>query len=210
MKLYTLCLGNLATNCYMVTNEETKECVIIDPAAEFNRIDNTIKTFKLKPVAVFLTHAHFDHVLAMPEARDAYGVPVYIEETEEDILEDTQMNLSAYHGFGFISHADKLINDGDVLEIAGFKIKALKTPGHTSGSLSYYFEKEKALFDGDVLFKQSYGRSDYPTGNNFVLGKSIREVIFKLPGDVTIYPGHGQATTVEFERLHNPVNSAIL
>lgn len=71
MKLYTLCLGNLATNCYMVTNEETKECIIIDPAAEFNRIDNTIKTFKLKPAAVLLTHAHFDHVLAMPEARDA-------------------------------------------------------------------------------------------------------------------------------------------
>ena len=198
-------LGDLGTNCYTVVNTKNREAVIIDPAAGAPFLINMVRNQSYDLKAVLLTHGHFDHMAAVPELKKAFpDVPVYIGEDDVDILGSASANLSAMFSSRPLSlTADKTVKDGDILEFTGFSFKIIAVPGHTRGGVCYYLEAEKMLFDGDTLFCRSIGRSDFPTGDGELLLKSIKEKLFTLPDDTTVYPGHEMRTTIGAEKKGN-------
>ena len=164
LKVRHLVVGAVATNCYIAENRKTKEALIIDPGDNAVRIEQIIKEDGVVPVAVLLTHGHFDHAMAAQEVAEQYGIKIYAHETEKETLETPQINLSGMIGRTLTFHADCYVKDGAILNLAGFEIRVLHTPGHTQGGVCYYIEEEKAVFSGDTLFCQSVGRTDFPTG----------------------------------------------
>ena len=203
-EIQSMVLGVVGTNCYLLMNQDTKETVIFDPGDEGARVARYMEREGLKPVAILLTHGHFDHMMGVGELVKKYPVPVYVHEDEADILESPRLNACAMIGADVSLKADKLVKDGDVLSLAGTSIQVLHTPGHTKGGVSYYIEDIRSVICGDTLFEGSVGRTDLPTGSMGTLVRSIREKLFVLDDDVTALPGHGGATTIGWERKHNP------
>ena len=210
-------LGMCATNCYAVfdggvrtpggyaDDGQIKDALIIDPAADVARIEDMISHYGLRPVAVLLTHGHFDHMLAADAVRKKYGIKVYAGENERALMADENANLSLpFTGNGMSFEADEYFKPGDELSLAGFRIRTIPVPGHTIGSVCYYFEDYKKLFSGDTLFAGSVGRSDFPTGNAGQLKRAIEEKLMCLSDDVQVFPGHGESTTIGYERVNNP------
>ena len=189
-------VGPLMTNCYMLHDD--KRCLIVDPGDDAPGIVESIEARGEKPVAILLTHAHSDHILAVPELRAKYDIPVYIGEIETALLEDGTRNNPFGSSEGM--KADRTVKEGDVLTLAGLTFKVIHTPGHTAGSVCYYFEKEKILAAGDTLFYQSYGRTDLPTGSDKAMFFTLRRLLSELPGDVEVLPGHGRGTTIGYEK----------
>lgn len=204
MKIESFAAGILGTNCYFVQNEETKETVIVDPGGCSKRMRDYLVSERLKPVAVLLTHGHFDHMMGVPELLKDYDIPVYIHESEFNILEDPQVNLSATYTKGMTIHKANQVREGQVLELAGSSFRVIYTPGHTVDGCCYYMEEEGILFSGDTLFQASVGRSDLPTGSEATLIRSIKEKLMQLPDTVKVLPGHMGATTIGEERRFNP------
>ena len=160
----------------------------------------------MKPVAVALTHGHFDHILAVPELSRSFHVPVYASAVEDAMLADTSLNLSGTCDSEPTSfHADELLRDGQEFTLLGLNWKLIATPGHTAGSACYYIADEGVLLAGDTLFADSYGRTDLPTGSASQLVESILDKLFALPEDTMVYPGHGDPTTIGHEKQFNPV-----
>ena len=151
-------LGPVQTNCYFLINEDTKEVLIVDPADRAQKIIEWINSEGLKPVAILLTHGHFDHIMGVQGVKKEYGIPVYASKDEVEVLADPQINVSTMMGAYLSMKADELFSDGDVLELAGMKLKVISTPGHTIGSVCFYMEEEKVLISGDTLFEASVGR----------------------------------------------------
>lgn len=205
IKICNLVLGNVATNTYFVANQVTNEMLLIDPADEPERIDRQVQKMGYKPVAVLLTHGHFDHIMAAGVCRDRYDIPVYAQEQEDAVLKDAQYNLSAKWMCPYTIKADHLLKDQQKLQLAGFCIQILHTPGHTKGSACYYFPEDEALFSGDTLFAQSYGRTDFPTSSMADMKNSICRLLRDLPDTTTVYPGHGEFTSIEVEKRYNPL-----
>ncbi len=203
-EIKSLILGMVGTNCYFIINKETKETLIIDPADDGLRLSRMLEQDKLKPVAILLTHGHFDHIMAVNDLKERYGLPVYAHETEQDVLMNTALNMSGMIGQNYTSKADVLLKDGEELCLAGFDIRVLHTPGHTKGSVCYYLADEGFLMSGDTLFCGSIGRTDFPTGSMSELIRSVREKLFVLPGEVKIYPGHQGVSSIGFEMQYNP------
>jgi glyoxylase-like metal-dependent hydrolase (beta-lactamase superfamily II) len=203
MKIQTLVLGAVRTNCYLITNEETRETIIIDPGAQAEVVKEKITELGSVPTAVLLTHGHFDHIMAARELAEDYNIKVYAHEIEKEIVGSSDLNG------GYLIHTshtlvpDKLIKE-EMLKMADFELQVLHTPGHTAGSVCFYLKDQGVLISGDTLFLGSVGRTDLPTGNFDTLQKSIREKLFVLPEDVIVYPGHGDATTIGYEKTHNP------
>lgn len=198
-------LGVCATNCYAVVNTDTRETVIIDPADRGTFLVDMYKNQNLKPVAVLLTHGHFDHIAALADIRKAYpDIKVYAGKEEEDVLKRPELNLSGMFGSVLKEEADTYVDDGEVIELIGTKIKCIHVPGHTKGGTCYFFEDEKLLYSGDTLFCSSVGRSDFPTGDGHLLLESIEKKLFTLPEDVSVYPGHDSRTTIKREKDNNP------
>ena len=205
-----LVLGMVSTNVYLVFYNGN--CIIIDPSDEAERIIACIEERKAKPLAILLTHGHFDHIMAAPALAKKYGIKIYAGEAERQLLEDSGLNLATrFLGEDFTLEADEYVKGGDEIEFEGFKLKVLYTPGHTVGSVSFYTEDladneafKKAAFTGDTLFAGSVGRVDLPTGNEDTMRRTLNEVIKKLPSDTVVFPGHGAATTIEREIMHNP------
>ena len=204
MKIEKFVTGIISTNCYLVINEETKQTVIIDPAASPAYLMNHLKSEGLKVEAIFLTHGHFDHMMGLDGFLKEYDVPVYVEEEDEEVLQDPRLNLSATYTEGYVFTKAETVQDGEILSFAGYEFRVIHTPGHTKGGCCYYEEKEKALFSGDTIFMESIGRTDLPTGNTAQLLDSVRNKVLVLPDDVKIYPGHGPETTVAYEAANNP------
>ncbi len=199
-----LVLGMMSTNCYLLKNRESGTALIVDPAEQADRIADTLTGMEAKPEAILLTHGHFDHIGAAEKLRERYQIPILAHKREREVLENPDLNLTKWYGAGYTLTADRYLRDGEVLELAGFEIKVLHTPGHTIGSVSYYLPEEAALFSGDTLFCGSFGRTDFPTGNEEQLVSSLREKLFTLPDETDVFPGHEGSTTIYYEKRFNP------
>lgn len=197
-------LGMVQTNCYLAVNEENKEAVIIDPADRAEVIIQKVKSLQVKVAAILLTHGHFDHSGAAMDLKKEFQVPVCVLEQEKVVTEDNNLNLSSMFGLPFVVKADRFFQDQEEIELAGFKIKVLHTPGHTKGGACYYLPEEKTLFSGDTLFCESIGRTDFPTGNQAELSRSVKGLLSTLPEDTRVCPGHESITDIAHEKKYNP------
>jgi len=204
LKIETYVLGPVMTNCYLAINEDTKETVIIDPADKADVLKQKIDKEALKPVAVLLTHGHFDHILAASELADSFRIPIYASKEEKELLETPSLNLSVTLGKNISLTPTALLNDKDIIKLAGTEINIIHTPGHTGGGICYLFKESKILFSGDTLFEGTVGRADLPTGNLNTLLDSVNRKLMTLPNDITVFPGHGESTTIGHERNTNP------
>lgn len=204
MRIKKFVIGMIGTNCYVVSNEETKKCFLIDPAVCDPGMMAYIKEEGLELQAILLTHGHFDHIMGIDGVRVEFPVPVYASEKEKDVLQDAGLNLSTAYGGGYTFSKATYVQDGQILEIAGVKIQVIETPGHTAGGCCYYIAEEAVLFSGDSLFRASVGRTDFPTGSSSQLVRSVREKLLVLPEDTMVYPGHMEESTIEYEKKYNP------
>ena len=194
MLIKTLPVGQLETNCYVVTNENTLESVVIDPGDEANTILDYLESNRLRCAAIFLTHGHYDHVGAVGALREETGAPVYMNPRD-----DASRAVDA-HMIYRMQPGDRAYDEGDTVEAAGLVFHVMATPGHTPGGVT--LRCEDALFTGDTLFKGSCGRTDLPGGDMEQELDSLRRIC-ELPGDYEVYPGHMDPSTLERERAFN-------
>ena len=204
MKIDHFVVGPVQTNCYFVTNIKTKEMIIIDPGACANQLAKKVDESGAKPVAILLTHGHFDHATDAKPLADRYGIKIYIHEADKATLDDPQLNVSYMMGQSKTFYADVFLKDKQELDIAGFHIVVLHTPGHTPGGCCYYFPYQNVVFSGDTLFCTSVGRTDFPKGSAAQIIRSIKEKLLPLPDETTVYTGHNDITTIGTERMYNP------
>ncbi|WP_409289262.1 MBL fold metallo-hydrolase [Peribacillus sp. SCS-37] len=205
MKWFQLPLGSLQTNCYVLANSK-KECLIFDPGGDAGKLIDFISEKGLEPRAVLLTHAHFDHIGALDDIRREYGIQAYIHEKETDWLIDPALNGSKFFMGGAMrmNPAENVVKGDQKLTVKGFDFELIETPGHSPGSVSYYFKEAGAVFSGDALFRRSIGRTDLPGGNHKQLIQSIKNKLLKLPNSTVVLSGHGDATTIREETRENP------
>lgn len=202
MTVTVLTVGELAVNCYLLRAGDGSGW-IVDPGDEPHRILESVKKINFTPKAVVLTHAHFDHIGAAGAVCAALQIPLWIGAGDEQALRDPVRNLSALFGGQRIDsmRADRLLREGEALEQSGETLTVLETPGHTPGGICLV--GDGLIFSGDTLFEASAGRTDFPGGNPAALRASLQKLA-SLPGDYTVYPGHGAATMLDTERRHNP------
>ena len=194
MLIKTLPVGQLETNCYVVINEDTLSCVVIDPGDESNVILNCLEDNRLRCEAIFLTHGHYDHVGAVEAIMEETGAPVYLCPRD-----DAHMTGDRHYAY-LLPEGGRYYDEGDVLSFAGLSFRILATPGHTAGGVCILCED--ALFTGDTLFRGSCGRTDLPGGDMDEELKSLARLC-ALPGDYEVYPGHMDSSTLERERNFN-------
>lgn len=203
MTILPIPVGSLETNCYLCY-KQPENAVLIDPGDEAERILEAVRQKNATLRAILLTHAHYDHILAAEAVAGACAAPILAPAGEREALEDGMINLSALMG-GATCHvkADRFLEDGEEVTVGEMTFRVLHTPGHTRGSSCYDMPGEGVLFAGDTLFFHSYGRTDLPGGSERQMAASLRRLL-ALEGDRVVYPGHGPATTLAQERLHNP------
>lgn len=205
--------GAFAANCYLVAPAPGEECVIIDPGQDAERgIEELLDRYRLKPIAVLLTHGHIDHMWSVAPVCGAKGIPAYIHPADRDLLSDPARGLSLMTkqqflgGMTFSEPDDvKALEDGDIVTLAGLDFTIGHTPGHTPGSVTFRSGAEDldALFTGDLLFAGSIGRTDLPGGDHATILKSLARML-SLPDVTVVLPGHGPTTTIGDERQTNP------
>ncbi|CCO12233.2 MBL fold metallo-hydrolase [Carnobacterium maltaromaticum] len=201
LEIKRILTGAIQENCYLIYNE--KECLIVDPGADADKIIAAIQDLDIKPIAILLTHCHYDHIGALEEVRNYFTIPVYVDPLEQSWLTDPELNLSSALGqppvsaqpaeFEF-SYRNYTLGD--------FNFKVVPTPGHSVGSVSFIFDD--FVVSGDALFKGSIGRTDLPNGNFEQLIASITTQLFTLPDSLAVYAGHGEVTTIGNEKATNP------
>ena len=196
-------MGDVETNVYYIVNEEAGEGILIDPSEPTSRLSKAVTEYPVKPVAILLTHGHFDHIIGVDRFLESYPVPVYIGKNDQKVASSAHLNVSGSWSRDIEVKVGNTLEDGQVIELAGLSIRVIETPGHTQGGVCYYLEKQKMLFSGDTLFKGSCGRTDLPTGDSKTLKASILEKLFVLPDDVRVFPGHGDVTTIGEEKEGN-------
>lgn len=195
-----LVLGELATNTYIVTDTESGECAVVDPAIESKELFGAVENRNVK--YILLTHGHYDHIGGVNAVKEKTGAKVVIHQEEKPFLSDTALNLYKYeHGYVKII-PDIITVDGTEIPFGDGNIKVMHTPGHTIGGVCYIFENDRVIFSGDTLFKLTAGRTDLATGNAREELRSLAK-IGTLEGDYTVYPGHEASTTLDFERENN-------
>ncbi|MFC0014813.1 MULTISPECIES: MBL fold metallo-hydrolase [Allobacillus] len=203
MNIQIFQLGLLGTNCYLL--QKDGEALVIDPGGDPETVLNTIEENNLRLHAILLTHAHFDHIGGVESLREETKAPVYIHEEESSWLTDPSLNGSELFQVGTISTsqpADYSIKPGKH-KMGSFSFEVFHTPGHSPGSVSFWFNDDAVIFAGDTLFRQGIGRTDLPFGDHVTLIHSITEHILSLPENTTVYPGHGPATQVGEEKRTN-------
>ena len=204
MHIEQLKTGTIEENCYLVSNEEA--LLIIDPGEDADKIKRQIEKIQQRPVAILLTHTHYDHIGAVEELRQFYQIPVYVSPLEQEWLGDPILNLS---GLGrHDDMANVIVSPAEyefemkTYRLGDMNFRVVPTPGHSIGSVSFIFDD--FVVCGDALFKGSIGRTDLYTGNLEQLLHSINTQLFVLPDEFVVYPGHGDATTIEHEKRTNP------
>ncbi len=199
MDIVRFSLGQMQANCYFLI--ENSNCIIIDPADDAAFILEELQRRNLKLLALFATHGHFDHIMAVGEIQKSFNVPFYIHREDSFLLK--RIGSTAKHFLGFdpvvlppqnIKHIEKGSHN-----IGPFSFEVMETPGHTPGSACYFFKNEKVIFTGDTLFKEGIGRYDFSYSDKIDLFSSLRE-LFSLEGETEVYPGHGDDTFIESEK----------
>ena len=203
VKVNCFVVGMVQTNCYFLYREGSKETVVFDPADMGARLYDELVKRGLEVKAIMLTHAHFDHILGLDALKEKTGAPVYVCIHEKRRCESPQLNQSASIGRPCTVSPDHYLDDGQEVTVAGITMRTIFTPGHTEGSCAYYIEDGHILISGDTLFEGSIGRSDLPTGDQETLFESIRTKLYKLPDDTAVFSGHGNETTIGYEKKHN-------
>lgn len=205
IEIKQLVTGPVEANCYLVYND--KNMLIVDPGEDAEEIKALIKEIGRTPVAILLTHTHYDHIGALEDIRQTYQIPVYVHPLEQAWLTDPNLNLSGRH----VGQIPTIIcepaeNEFEMKNytIGDMTFEVRHTPGHSHGGVSFVFPEGNFVITGDALFAGSVGRTDLPTGNSQVLLDGIRKELFTLPDDYTIYPGHRGPSTIGFEKQHNP------
>ncbi len=199
LKYETIVLGDLGTNCYLVWNEETKECFIIDPADDGVGISDMISSKGLNPVGILLTHGHFDHTLAALDLKLIFNIPVYC--SQQDIFLLKRQNQTATHFLKRrvfapnLNNIDIDLDDTKEIFLGDEILQVIKTPGHTPGSVCFYNRENGLLFSGDTLFAGLRGRTDLKYSSTEEIFKSLKNLM-KLPDDTLVLPGHGEETTI--------------
>lgn len=199
LNVLTLTLPPFGTNTYIVFEKSKGKCIIIDPASNSQLIKNKIKEFQLKPILIFLTHGHFDHIGACDELREEYKIPLAIHEQDANLLISPRLNASTLlseHEIA-LNPAEKIIREPTAFKLENKYLRVLHTPGHTKGSCVLVCDDE--IFTGDTLFKGGYGRYDLPGGSAEDLMKSLERVL-TLDDRLKVYPGHGETTEIYQEK----------
>ena len=205
IQIFQLPLGPLQTNCYLLACDETKQAAVIDPSWNGRGIAQTAADKGYTISHILLTHSHFDHVGGLAELKEAVDAPIYIHPDAVSMLQ--QANLSARFFQLEIPTpppADKMLADGQELKIGRLTAQVLFTPGHAPGHVSFFLPEHQVVFDGDVLFQGSIGRTDLPGGDYDLLMRAIWDKLMILPDETQILSGHGPTTTIGHERRNNP------
>jgi glyoxylase-like metal-dependent hydrolase (beta-lactamase superfamily II) len=206
--VHTIPLGPIGTNCYIAHASDSDQCVVIDPGADAPTLIPLIEEKKLTPVAVLVTHCHWDHIGAVAPIARKWDLPVYMSRLEAPVLEDIDSFAPAQFGPYENHRADHLLDGGERLKVAGMSFEGVHLPGHSPGTIAFYIagEEERApiLFCGDVIFQDSIGRYDIPFADGPTLFESLRLLLDRFADDTVLYPGHGPQTTIGRERLRNP------
>ncbi|KNF08701.1 beta-lactamase domain protein [Gottschalkia purinilytica] len=202
MLLKRMSLGVYGANCYIVTCEDSKESIVVDPGGEAEDIIKVLEENEFKIKYIVLTHGHGDHIAGVPKLKEVYGCPILIHKNDEELLLDPSKNLSASMPIEeVIINPDKLLEDGDIIEFGKIKVEVIHTPGHTQGCICLKIDKD--ILTGDTLFKGSVGRTDLYGSSNDIIN-SIKTKLLKYEGNTLIHPGHGISTTIGEEKLTNP------
>jgi hydroxyacylglutathione hydrolase len=207
MEIHTIVSAPFEENSYIIWLPGRHDAVVIDPGLEPELILHFLSDNELTLTAILNTHGHADHIGGNGVLKKAFpGAPLIIGEKETALLSDAFANLSAPFGFSILSPpADRTVREGDVVEAAGLCFEVLDIPGHSPGHVAYVCRGEPILvFGGDVLFRQSIGRTDFPGSSHDLLVGGIRSKLFTLPPDTVVYPGHGPTTTIRNESASNP------
>ena len=202
-------VGPVMTNCFLLTDKATGDMAVVDPGDKSGSLINEINNAPGELKYVILTHGHYDHIGFAAQLADMFSVRIICGKLTNEFLNDNYLNHSALHpDIPDIEpfNADILLSDGDTFKLGETEIKYIHTPGHTKDSGCYIFDDN--IIVGDTLFRDSYGRTDLPTGNAGILIESVRR-LKKLEGDYNVFPGHGYMTTLEREREYNPLMSRL-
>ena len=206
MILKELVVGMFASNCFIVGSENTMDGIIIDPGADANAILNAVNDLGLSIVLIVATHSHVDHVGALRQVKEATGADYAVHEADVEGMTPAVFGrmLGVVMGGSFKAppKPDRVLRDGDVIEVSDLKFTVLHTPGHTPGGISLL--GDGVVFSGDTLFNYGIGRTDMSGGDYATLMNSIMTKLMALPDDTIVYPGHGPSTTVGDERKRNP------
>lgn len=205
VKYIQIPVGAIQENCYFLIKDDGS-CLVIDPGNEGDKLIETIKEKQLKPVAILLTHTHYDHIGAIDILRDEYNIPVYVHKNENEWLSNPEYNASIKFSGNEVTvrSADHLLEGEQELNIEGFQVQVFETPGHSPGSVSYYLPEAGLVCVGDALFKGSVGRTDLYMSNTEQLQESLHTKLLTLPEETEVLPGHGPTTTIGAEMESNP------
>jgi hydroxyacylglutathione hydrolase len=203
VRMFTV--GPVMENCFLLRRDGSDRALIVDPGEEAPKLLHAIGELGVELEGILLTHTHFDHVGAVAPVAKATGAEVWVPEIEKPVLADI-MSFVPWPGFGpYESYdAEHTLAGGEQLELAGFEIDVIFTPGHSPGHVTFSIPDEQVVFSGDVLFQGSVGRTDLPGGDWPTLLDSIRGLVDSLPAETTVYPGHMGITTLGAERASNP------
>ncbi len=201
MQVKRLVVGPLEENTYIVYDKETKEALLIDPGDEPDRIEDILRSEGLKVKYLVCTHAHFDHVGALPELKKSTNAEILIHPDDLEIYEAAR-DMAAFWGYDIdpLPKPDLFVKEGDVIKIGNLSFKVIHTPGHSPGGICLY--GQGAVFTGDTMFAGSVGRTDFHGGSLSKLKESFKRLI-SLPEDTLVYPGHGPETTISEEKQNN-------
>jgi len=205
MILETIVVGALAVNCYLVGSATTHEAVVIDPGDDAAKIMAVIKNKGLTLKYIVFTHGHFDHSGAALELHKETGAKVLVNEKDAALLKNAAAQAAF---FGMKANAapkpDGFLKEGNIVKVGELEFKVIETPGHSQGCISLYMKKQRMVFTGDTLFWGSIGRTDLPGGDYKTIIHSLKVKLGALPDDTKVYPGHGDDTTIGFEKQQNP------
>jgi len=202
MKIIAFVLGDFGTNCYLVIDENSKKACLIDPAMYDKKIVNAITSEGITLEYIILTHGHFDHILGANIFKEKTGAKIAAHEAENEYLRDPKKSLTSLKGGGTIA-VNQYIKENDILTFGGISFRVIHTPGHTKGSCCFACEDEKVVFTGDTLFNGSIGRCNFYGGDFDTMLLSLKK-LKSLDQNYTVYPGHGDSTTLDDEKAYNP------